>query len=193
MLSGAGASWIYDVTIKQEPLPIGSAVEILLGIEQFDLFHPIATMFQTVTEGSEAMDFAPHFVHEPLADDPPKDFLLIAGYTDTYFLPIMIDGLIAAAGIDLGGPQVNPDTVTALSFSGRSNVSLPVQGNIGTPAGPRTGAVLQFPAPAGINGHYVAFELPQAKYQYSCFFASIVAGGTATVPPPADDPFAPCP
>jgi len=193
MLSGAGGSWIYNLTLKQEPVPIGPLFEWILGMDRFDAFHPMATIFQTVTDGSEAMAFASHWIHDPPGEGDPKHVLLIEGVVDRYFLPVMVNGLAMAAGLDAAAPLGEPSLADALFMAGRGVVDLPASDNIDIHGQRRTGLVLQYTASEGLDGHYVPFEYPEIKYQYACFFDSLVRTGTATVPLPSYDPFAPCP
>jgi hypothetical protein len=193
MLSGAGVSWIYNLVYKLQPFPLGPAVALLLGIPDFSEFSPIATLFQTVEEPAEPADFAPHVVREPLAGDPPRNVLLIGGYLDEYFSPRTIEGLAVALGVDLAGDVVYPPTLTALQqLTTGGQIALPASNNRTVDGRKVTAALLQFRAPAGMDGHYVSFELNAPRYQYGCFFDSLARTGTAVIPPPNDDPFAAC-
>jgi hypothetical protein len=193
MLSGAGVSWIYNLIYKQEPLPLGDVFAALLGAQGLDEYHPLATLFQTAIEATEAADFAPHIVADALRAGRPRDFLLIGGYVDGYFPPPLIEGLAVAVGVDLGGAVVEPRALAALEkLAGRGAVELPASHNLQSGEAAATALLLQYAAPPGVDGHYVAFQTDAPRYQYGCFFDSLARTGVATVPAPQDDPFAPC-
>ncbi len=190
LLTGAGVSWIYNLVYKQSPLPLGLALDWVLNADDWSEYHPLATVFQTTADGAEAANFAPWWIDRA----QPRDVLLIGGYADAYFPPPMIEGLAVAAGLDQGGEQVQPYSLDALeTLGGRGQVSLPASGNIAADQGKATGVWLQVEAPANLDGHYVAFNVEETMYQWSCFFASAVADGMATVPAPKGDVYAACP
>ena len=194
LLSGAGATWVQNLTMKEHPFPFKYLVGALLNMptREFDDFHPVATMFQTLCEPAEAAVFAPLWIDDPPGDQPSKDVLLIGGYIDGYFLPDMINGLTLAGGLDAAEPIVDPGILDYLELSGRSVVPTPVSENIETSDGAATGVLAQYLQPYEIDGHYVPFELNTAKYQYSCFLNSAATVGYGILPAPDEDPFAPC-
>ena len=192
MVSGAGVSWIYNAVYKQEPIPIGPIFQVLTGIEQLDAFHPLATMFQNVCDPAEAAYFSSHWIADPIVANRPLDVLILMGIYDGYFPPLMIDGLIASSKVDLAGDVLYEPTLETLEFSGRSAIPLPVEDNYKSGNTYATAVALQYQTPAGIDGHYAPFYLDEAKYAYSCFFGSLATTGTATVPTPNKDSFAPC-
>ena len=192
MVSGAGVSWIYNVVFKEEPLPIGQAYEILAGIEQLDSFHPLTTIFQNVCDPAEAAYFAQHWNADPLATNRPMNILIIMGLYDGYFPPLMIDGLIASARVDLAGEIIYEPTLETIDYTGRKALSLPVENNYKQGANSATAVAVQFETPDGIDGHYAPFYMEEAKYAYSCFFGSLAKTGTATIPNLKTDSLAPC-
>lgn len=189
MVSGAGVSWIYNLIYKQEPLPLGDVFALLTEADELDEFHPLATLFQTVCDGGEAAYFAQHWIEKPLVANRPVNTMIVMGIFDRYFPPQMIDGLIVAAGVDLAGPVAYSPTLEALEISGKSALPLPVTGNINQY---KTAVALQYQMPEDLDAHYAPFYLPEAKYQYSCFFASLAQTGTPIVPIAKSDAFAPC-
>lgn len=193
MLSGGGASTIDDLIDGQKPEPYGVILKWLLGAHDFNAYHPLTTLFETATDTSEAANFDPHWIGAPLASATSKDVLLIAGDPDSAVPAERITAMEIAAGVDLAGDEIIPDTIATLqALSGRGQVSLPAEGNL-TVAGQRfTGVVLQYQAAGSADGHFVAFEQNAPRYQYTCFFRNIVATGHAIVPAPNNDVSAPC-
>jgi hypothetical protein len=99
-----------------------------------------------------------------------------------------------ALGLDLGGsaldsvtPEVAsfPPFATLLALSGRSAISLPAIGNVALSDGSKVTAVVVQHASDGVeDGHEVAFQRPEPKYQYRCFLATYARDGLPRVPEP---------
>ena len=192
MVSGAGVSWDYNIVMKEQPFRLEPLFRLLTGADEIHAFHPFALIFQNLCEQAEAAYFAEHWIHDPIVENRPLDVLIVMGIYDKYFPPLMVDGLIVAAGTDLAGPVEREETRSALELSGRCSIPLPAGGNIEAGERSRTGLAIQYALPDGVDGHYAPFYLPQAKYQYTCFFESLAKTGTATVPEKNVDSFASC-
>jgi hypothetical protein len=112
---------------------------------------------------------------------------MFEGLIDGYFLPRMVSALAMAAHFDQAGPVADDKLINEIGMTGGKSVPLPALPN----RNGRSGYVVQFKAD-GFNGHYVAFELPQAKYTYKCWFKSLLEG-PAKVPVPVDNGMGACP
>ena len=192
MVSGAGVSWDYNIVMKEQPFRLEPVFRLLTGADEIHAFHPFALVFQNLCEQAEAAYYAEHWIRKPIVENRPLDVLIVMGIYDKYFPPLMVDGLIVSAGTDLAGPVEREETLSALEFSGRSSVSLPAGGNIESGEGRRTGLAVQYTMPGDVDGHYAPFYLPEAKFQYPCFFESLAKTGIATVPEKNEDSFASC-
>jgi hypothetical protein len=193
ILSGAGVSWVYNLVMKQAPFEMEPVFRLLTGADRIDRFHPFAQIFQSLCDDIEAAYYAPLWLDPAARGGGPLDVLLIMGIFDKYFPPIMVDGLIAAAGVDLAGPLEREETLEALAFSGRARLPLPASGNIETPgSGSFTGLAVQHRTPEDVDGHYAPFYLPEVKYQYTCFLESLARTGTAVLPEANPNSFASC-
>jgi len=192
ILSGAGVSWIYNLVMKQAPFEMEPVFRLLTGADRIDIYHPLAQIFQNLCDDIEAAYYAPLWLDTQARGGGALNVLLIMGIFDKYFPPIMIDGLIAAAGVDLAGPLEREETLEALAFSGRERLSLPASGNIETAGGPVTGLTVQHRTPEDVDGHYAPFYLPEVKFQYTCFLESLARTGTAVLPETNPDSFAAC-
>jgi len=197
LLSGTGGSWLYNLTIKSEPLDFGFLVETLLGYEagdDVDLHDPALNLAQTFWECIEPMNWARIWAREPLDGAAPRDVLVIEGVIDGYFLPEMNNALALAAPLQPVRPIVDDSMLDALELAGLGALDAPASGNLVVGSTRVSQLLLQFEQPEGISGHYVPFESPQAKYQYRCFFDSLLGeGGAAAVFAANSDPLAACP
>lgn len=194
ILSGAGGSWIYNVALAKSPFDLATISHLLLDYDdddQVDVFDPALTLFQTALESIEVMSWGRATVQHPLSGVGPKQLLLIEGVTDTYHLPRMVNAYAMSVGLDLVEPEVEPTAREDYALVGRGVLAAPAIANVDVGLG-LTAVTIQR-AQNEEDGHYVPFELDDVKYRYSCFVASAVADDIATVPPPNDDPAAPCP
>lgn len=192
LLSGTGGSWLYNLTIKFEPLDFKALVELLLAYQppdEADMFDPVINLAQTFWEPVEPMNWAGRWAREA---ETPKDILIIEGVVDGYFPPPMANALALAARTQPVRPLAEETIEDALDQVALDALDAPAGGNLQTPSGPVSALLLQFPQPQGISGHYVPFELNEPKHQYRCFFENLLTTGTATVPPANADPFALC-
>ena len=189
VLSGAGGSWLYNLVLKQTPNS-AELVKPLLGYvdsDTVDIFDPVLTLAGTLWEPIEPMNQAPGWALDLRARATPASVLLVEGIVDTYYLPRMVNALAMAARLDVAAPALDPDTVGELQQVGGGARAAPFSAN----RDGRTLAVVQHAAPPGGDGHFVVFNLEEARYQYACFFAAAAAGRAPVVAPPT--PGAPCP
>jgi hypothetical protein len=179
VLSGASGSWIHRLVTAAPP-----------QLAADDRFDPVLTLFQTAFEAVEPMSWAPRIIREPLTT--AKQVLLVQGVPDSRQSPRAINAYAMSMGLDLVLPEIEPSARADYELAGRNVFPAPITGNItGIGAQLITGVTIQHGAAS--DGHQVIFELDEAKYRYGCFMASMVEGGTGTVPTPSSDPLAPCP
>ena len=172
LMSGAGGGWYYNLTIKKAPLDFGALVHRLLEYrddEPLDHFDPVVNLAQVAWSETEAMSWAHLW---------PRT-LIVEGVVDGFFPPPAVNALAAAADAAPVGPLVDDSILTARREA--------LRGDTGSRF------LVQHAPPAGVDGHYVTFELPAPKHQYRCFFESILRTGTGAVPEPVADALAPCP
>jgi hypothetical protein len=184
-LSGAGGSWLYNFVLKQAT---GSAelVGQLLSYradDTVDLFDPVLQFASIAWDPIEPMNQA------PLWGERGTSVLLIAGLTDTYYLPRMQAALAQAGQFDLAGPSLEPEVLAGVLAGGGQALTEPVSRN----RGESTRAVLQHAARPGRDGHFVVFDEPPVRHQYGCFFETAVSAGVPRVVAPGAAADAPCP
>jgi hypothetical protein len=187
LLSGVGGSWLYNLTMKFEPLDFATLTALMLEYDTSDvadIFDPIINLFNTYAESAEPLNWARRWA---------KHVLIIEGVVDGYFPPPMVNALALAAGSEPVEPLVENTLLSVAQPYGGAVQSPPAQNNLDTPAGPVSMLLVQYEAPPDVSGHYVPFELSEPKYQYRCFFNSFVRTGTATVFTADASALAPCP
>jgi hypothetical protein len=182
VLTGAGGSWLYNFVIKEAT---GSAelVGQLLAYRPDDvveLFDPVLQLASTAWDPIEPMNQAPLWTDASYRG-APASVLLIAGLTDTYYMPRMQAALAQAARMDLVGPALEPEVLAAIGLAEGREVAAPLSANR---AG-STQAVLQHAARQGRDGHFVVFDEAPVKQRYGCFFETAVRSGIPRVVAPA--------
>jgi hypothetical protein len=189
VFSGAGGILVEIAVTAVEPVELKGIVEIAFRLEdgaEAHLAHPALHAAQNLWDFVDPIAKAPHVVLDPAPGAKPKHVMMTAGVRDGYFHPRSQAAMAVAMGLPLAGDEVEPVLPGALRLAGLDAVALPMQSGDGVTAG-----VLQYEAPNTL-GHYVVFNQPGARHQYTCFVASVGAGG-ATIPGPGGDDDTPCP
>lgn len=189
VFSGAGGILVEIAVTAVEPVELKGVVEIAFRMEEGQeahLAHPALHAAQNLWDFVDPIAKAPHVILDPAPGSKPKHVFMTAGVRDGYFHPRSQAAMAVAMGLPLAGTEVEPILPGALSLAGRSTEPLPaVPGANGV-----TAAVVQYEAPNTL-GHYVVFNQPGARHQYTCFAASVGADG-AQIPVAGDDE-TPCP
>jgi hypothetical protein len=179
VLSGAGGLLYYALLDKTEPIDIASIVDLAIGDDNLDEFNPTLALLQTWMERSDSVNYGPLLVRTPPRGSAPRPIFQTMGIVD-HFTPLRT---IAAFATSIGGNQVRPlvdaAPIEGLALRGREVLSAPVSRNLDG----ATAVLLQYPAAAGEDGHFVVFDVPAAQDQSMRFLATLTASGTATVEP----------
>jgi hypothetical protein len=187
VLSGNGASLVHALVSKTNPVNIAGALPIVLqdvdskGQLNMGVSHPVLTIFQTWLDPSDPINTAPLVLVRPDTGQTQKDVFETFGLDDTYAPPLTLAAYTYAAGLDLVSPPpgVNPTGDNVLALTAAASVT----GNYKDVAmvNSFTGAVRQYQAPAGTDGHFVATTVPEAKADVVKFLTT-TATGVPTVP-----------
>jgi predicted esterase len=179
ILSGAGGGLISSLLHKTEPVNIPQVVQGLLH-DPVDEYHPLLSLIQGYFEDSDPVNYARLFFREPPAGLAPKSIFQTLGIVDHYTPIPTIETLALAMGVQPAGPQLQ--TIDDLPLTTTQWGSAPITGNVA--GGQATGVLLEYTAPAGDDGHFVVFDVPDAVSQSNRFLASHAATGTARLDPP---------
>jgi predicted esterase len=180
VLSGAGAVLIESLLNKKSPVDISQVVSVLVSDTVIDEFHPFLSMVQMYFESSEPANYARLLFREPPAGFAPKSIFQSLGIVDT-FAPIPdLRALSLAMGVQPVEPQWVP--IDGLALAGQKWALPPQVGNVA--GGAATGVVLQYLQDGDNDGHFVIFDVPQAKAQSNRFLATAAVTGLARLDPP---------
>ena len=190
VFSGAGGILVEIAVSAVEPIPLKPVAELALNLAEdgaeVHLDHPILHAMQNVWDLVEPVVKAPYVVARPLDGRAPRHVFMTAGVIDGYFHPRSEAAMAVGLGVPLVGERVEDILPSTLELAGRSPVAYPAEGTVNG----RTAGVVQYRAPNTL-GHYVVFNQEGARYQYTCFLASVGAAAVRIPPPAALD--APCP
>ena len=173
VLSGHGSWLTQSLLTKTNPVNIKDGLALLLG-ETLSASHPVMTIFQTVLERSDPVNYNPLIVRRPPGGIASKHVYMSYAPGDTYSPPATME--MSARG--LGAPSVMP---VIDDLESGAAIARPVSLNKAGGDGPqRTVAVFQY-QPTG-DGHFVSTDVAQAITDWTAFLSSYVATGTPTVP-----------
>ncbi len=191
VLSGSGSVILITLLEKTRPDPsVANLVpSIFLALqteerEELDIFHPALMLAQTLTDAIDPINYARLTVREPLAGHRPKSVLMTEGIApdgsgDNYTPPRGTEAQAVAMGLPAMEPLVRP-----VEVHGATQLAIPPGGVSGNLAGGAASGVLAQWAPRERDGHYVVFEIPEARAHVAGFLRRLADDPAGGVPAP---------
>jgi len=186
--TGAGGFWTYFILqttfIDKLPAKLG----LILGLPAgYTYMHPTLALSQAALEPADPMTHMPRLAKNPLPWHPSRPVYQPVGKGDSYFPTTVQDASALAYGHAQAGNVVWPTMQDLLGLGGLGGVlPFPVSEDVTGPNGAKsTGVVVQYEGDGIYDPHAIYTQLDAVKYQYGCFYASLLATGHATVPAPA--------
>ncbi len=188
--TGAGGFWTYFIFQSSFVPDANGLLSFALDVqnEQLTFMHPGLSMAETGFEGIDPLVSVPRVSRRPLPGIKARPIYEPVGTNDLYFSEDTYNAVAAAYGHREVGNVLWSEMQDALGQEGLSGVlPYPAVNDVGEPdSGVYTGVVVQYPADSVTqNGHDIAFQLDEVKYQYGCFLSSMLKTGVAVVPAPA--------
>jgi hypothetical protein len=176
VLSGAGGTLYNALLNKTEPVDITALVSGVIIDQPLDQWNPVLAILQMWVERSDSVNYGPLLVREPAPGMEPRPIFQTMGFVD-HFTPL---ATIEAFAVSIGGNHVGPiiEPIEGLELLGHSELTAPVTGNVGG----TTAVIIQYQATES-DGHFVVFDVAQARRQSTQFLSTLASTGTATVPP----------
>jgi hypothetical protein len=193
--TGAGGFWSYFILKTKLLANIDKAVGSLLVTKApLQFLHPALQLLETAWEPAEPLAYMPRLGKNPLPNHPARAIYEPVGKDDSYFPIELFDAVALAYGHPQAGQEVWPSMQQALSLDDRGGLlPYPVVDNNDSLAGGKfTGAVIQYPGDGVYDPHALYSQRDEVKYQYGCFFESLLKKGKASIPAPAPVD-SPCP
>lgn len=190
-VSGGGGTLLEVAVNALEPVELRPLLERLIEYDEgraIDVANPLLHGLQHLWDLVDPVPKAAYITRAPLPGREPKDVFMTAGFRDGYFHPGAQSAVAVALGVRFAGDVVEPMLPESLDLAGRQRLSFPA----GATLNGHTAVVAQYQVPFNL-GHYVAFDLESARYQYTCFLASVGTRAQGARVPAAGPLDAPCP
>ena len=189
VLSGAAATITLALLDKTQPYDFKTLLAGLLGLSstsELDEFHPALSLAQTLADPSDGIHYARSIVQEPRQGFAAKSVFMTEGVRangtgDSYAPPRGIEALAAAVGLPTRLPQIHASVFAA--WAGISTLDVPADGVSGNLAGgAASGALAQYDADAASDGHFVAYQVDEARLDLAAFLRSLADDPSGRVP-----------
>jgi hypothetical protein len=180
VLSGAGSVLVVALLEKTKPVDVAAAVRILLGAssdelaKELNIFHPALALAQSLVDTADPVHYGAFITTAPRAGFAPKSIFQTEGIGDTYAPPHGIEALAVSMSLPRVAPGLEP--IIEAKWAALEDVTLPLRGNIAS--GKATGAIAQFTPKAGSDGHFVVFNVPEARSMAAKFSQELAADRT---------------
>jgi hypothetical protein len=185
VLSGEGASLIDGLLGKKSPVEVASLLPFAL--QDVDPqnptkligagFHPILSLLQGYIDPVDPLNHATVMAARPPMGVKPHHVFQPYGLGDTYSPPVAQATYALAASLGL----VTADSSVSTPDDFGLTAALSVEGNLQVSDQAVTAAVRQYSAPAGVDGHFVAFQSPAARADVARFLGQLAQGKTPKV------------
>ncbi len=192
VLSGTGATFSIALLEKTSPSPgVAGAVRLILGlnepqdVDELNLFHPIINLSQALVETADPLVYFPSLIMKPREGFRAKSVFLPEGIGpdgigDTYTPPRSIETASEAMGLDRLLP-LNRSYDSLRASSDRPS-DLAFAGNLA--GGTATGFLMQFAPAPNRDGHFVLFDVREARSVAGSFLTSVAKDGIGAYSPP---------
>lgn len=183
VLSGAGSVLGIALLEKTQPIDITKLVRLFVCgastecATELDIFHPGITLAQSIVDASDPVHYASFIATRPRTARKPKSVFQTEGVNadgsgDTFAPPRGIEALSVAMGLPRILPGIRARAeATAL---GIGDVTVGAEGLSGNLAGGgATGVLAQFAPKTGKDGHFVVFDVPEARSQSARFLRAL--------------------
>ena len=177
VLSGVGGLLIESLLNKRNSYDLRNAISVGIADPYLDRWHPMLNLVQALAERSDPINHATYVVQEPYEDNQAKDLFHAYGIDDTY-TPVETQYALAR------GFRVDQITNGNEALEGIGGENLPLSGNFFVDSRLVTAAVVLYAPEGDADGHFVIFDLEDAKTQYTEFLATAVTDELPTIPEP---------
>jgi hypothetical protein len=187
VLSGNGASIGDSLVAKKSPVNIAAALPLLLGGDsEWDdptalragSFHPVLDLVSQWIDPADPLHFARLVARSPAASRAPKHVFQTYGLLDSYAPNVTLQQYAKAASLDQAPPDPSAAPADDLDIV---PATAAVQGNLTVGTASYTLVVRQYGPPAGSDGHFVAFQQPNANRDIVEFLALAATGQVPSV------------
>jgi hypothetical protein len=176
VLSGAGGSLLDTLLAKTSPFDVAAALRIALADPDLGGVHPALTVFQTYLEVADPVNYGRFLVRTPLGPPAARSVLMLWGARDTYSPSPAMTALAGSLWLPVAEPVLEDP-------GGFETAPLPATGNRRSGGDTATAILSQHAAPGGVDGHFVATQVPDARRRIDQFLGTAARDGVPTVVP----------
>jgi len=179
VLSGNGAGLRYSLLTKTAPVNIARALPIVLwdasldGTLKMGEWHPALGILQQWIDAADPYNFAEIAGMRPEPGQTPHHIFQTYGIDDTYAPPLTLFAYALAARLDNAPLPAGVDPDETNQNDRLPPGADPVSGNRNIDGADYTLALRQYEAPADSDGHFVAFDVPEANQDVVNFLFSL--------------------
>jgi hypothetical protein len=196
VLSGSGSVIMITLLEKTEPAPSIAELVPTLFLSlvtpeeraELDIFHPAMMLAQSLVDAIDPINYARMAVLEPRDGFMAKSMLLTEGIRpdglgDSFTPPKGTEAQAIAMGLPPQEPLQLP--YPQLAWGAPAPIAVPPEGLVGNLAdGMATGALAQWPFLDGNDGHFVVFDVPEARAQVAGFLRRLSDDSRGGLPAP---------
>ncbi|MBU54181.1 MAG: hypothetical protein CL920_36250 [Deltaproteobacteria bacterium] len=188
--TGTGGYWGYFAYRNNVSLLSQSIVSGMMGLDnEMTHLHPIMNVLEIAWEPADPFISSAYLARRTLKPDfPVRSIYEPVGLQDSFFTTTILDLMASGYGNQQAGDTVWPGMQERFKVLGLDKkASYPIKQNRKGAGGVEyTGVVVQYsPDTQTKNGHIIAFQLDDVKYQYGCFLSTFIRTGVGVVPAPA--------
>lgn len=185
LMSGQGASLRHALVSKESPVNIAAVVPWVLGDPRNDgtlvdgANHPVLSLLQTWIDPADPVAYARLAVSEPPSGLTPRHLFQPFGLADTYTPDDVQATYAAGAGLELAAHDASVTTPVDIGWPALQPMATPISGNRVVDGTTVTAAVRQYAPASGDDGHFVVYDVANARTDAERFLAGVLGG---TVP-----------
>lgn len=187
VLTGAGASLRDALLTKTSPQNVAAIAPWVLGDAAADgtlsggVDHPALALVQMFMDGSDPVAYGALAAIAPPPGVAAHHLLQIYGLADSY-APSVVQATYALAA-QLGLVVHDASVATPEPIGSLAELPVPASGNLVVGGKTVSAYVREYAPTAPADGHFVAFDVPQARADAERFLARALAGGVPRVGP----------
>jgi hypothetical protein len=182
LMSGQGASLRDALVTKRSPVNIAAVVPWVLGDPRSDgtlvdgAKHPVLSLLQTWIDPADPIAYARLAVSAPPGALAPRHLFQPFGLDDT-FTPVQVQEAYAAgAGLELAAHDSSVTTPHDIGWPALQTMPTPISGNRVVNATTVTAVVREYAPASGDDGHFVVYDVANARADAERFLAGVLGG-----------------
>ncbi|MBW2523229.1 MAG: hypothetical protein JRI23_03600 [Deltaproteobacteria bacterium] len=187
LMTGQGASLRKALVTKRSPVDIAAVVPWVLGDPRSDgtlidgANHPVLTMLQTWIDPADPVAYARLAVSEPPGSLAPRHLFQPFGVEDTYTPPEVQATYAFGAGLELAAHDSSVTTPFDIGWPPLQTMPTPISGNRVVASTTVTAVVRQYAPASGDDGHFVVYDVANARADAERFLAGVLGGAMPQV------------